>query len=186
MSTIVTDVQRLLIALLGPASDAEDAFQQLLLERSIDTAVGVQLDAIGKIVGRLREGVTDDELYRRYIRAQIAMNKSDGLIEDMLTIADLVVYEDDATYVVDATGDASFELRVEGVAIDYDVASILIAYLRRAVAAGVRVVLTFETDDSAEMFTYADDDDTPEVSATAGWSDSTALTSGGQYASALE
>jgi len=143
----LSKAQRFLAALLTPFQALEDAFQQLRTERSIDNAVGAQLDAIGKIVGRARQGVTDDEIYRRYVRAQIVTNKSDGLIDDMLTLADLIVFDDDATYVLDNQGACAFVLRVEGIVLDDDIADVLIAFLRRAAAAGVRPILEWHAAD---------------------------------------
>src|SRR5262245_2616348 len=63
-----SNTQKALRALLAPAASLEHALQQLLTERNVNTAIGAQLDLIGKIVGRPRAGVADDEIYRRYIR----------------------------------------------------------------------------------------------------------------------
>jgi len=177
--------QKFVAALVTPFQDLEDAQQQLLVERRIDTAIGVQLDKIGKLVGAPRDGVADDEVYRRRIRATVATNTSSGLIEDILTISDLVIYEDDAYYHVTAIGIAAVELVIEDVVVEYAEAGVLIKLLRRAVAGGVRLVLEFWTAEEEDMFAFSDDEN-DEDSATAGWSDDTDPTSGGDMASALE
>ncbi len=66
----------------------EDIYEQLNTERGIETAIGVQLDVLGLIVGVLREGRTDDD-YRIAIKGQIAINTCDGTemkITEALTI----------------------------------------------------------------------------------------------------
>ena len=62
----------------------EDQNYQILQERGVYTAVGVQLDNIGLIVGVSREGRFDPE-YRQAILARIATNTSDGTPEAVRT-----------------------------------------------------------------------------------------------------
>ena len=64
--------------------DLEDSSFEVLLNRWIDTAVGVQLDGVGAIVGEAREGRGDDE-YRLAIKARIQINFSEATPEDILT-----------------------------------------------------------------------------------------------------
>src|SRR5687768_16247400 len=97
------NIEKLLAVSVAPAQDLENCLQQLRLYRFVDTAEGDQLDIIGRIVGLDREGLDDDD-YRRYIRARIAANNSNGTIEDLLTVAFLVVYDADAHYEVDNQG----------------------------------------------------------------------------------
>lgn len=64
----------------------------------IDEAVGKQLDVLGETVGRKRQlnfqplngssPILDDETYRLVIKAKIAMNMWDGLLESMYDIWD--------------------------------------------------------------------------------------------------
>lgn len=53
------------------------------------TAVAAQLDTIGRIVGRGRNG-QDDATYLIYIRAQIFLNKSRALRADVVTLLQLI------------------------------------------------------------------------------------------------
>lgn len=88
------------IAWLTQALDkSEDLYTMLIGVTNsfdIDTAVGSQLDIIGKIVGRSRnltfqptdgsEPVLEDNDYRQYLKGKILQNQWDGTIEDMQII----------------------------------------------------------------------------------------------------
>lgn len=149
-----TKIVALLRALVGPCASLELALQCLLTLRSVNTAVGAQLDVIGKLVGRPRNGVTDDDVYRRYIRAQIAANNSDGLIDQILTIAELVIFDDDARLRFRNEGTAAYVLVVDDVPVSAVVAKVLITMLRRATAAGVRGMLHTNAGPPEEAFEF--------------------------------
>lgn len=140
MSDGPNNIVKLLSALIAPAQDLENTFQQLRTMRNVDTAEGVQLDVLGRLVGQGRGGM-DDDTYRRMIRARISVNRSKGTIRDAITVAILVVDDDDANIVVDNQGHAAFVLRVDDAPLPDSVANILIGMLRDTVAAGVRVIL---------------------------------------------
>jgi hypothetical protein len=135
--------------------ELEVAFRQLLLERGVDNAVGDQLDVIGRIVGQERAGLLDDD-YRRYIRARISANRSRGTTEDMLTVARLVVYDDDATYEIVPQSIAT-AVRVGGVAISSALGDILFDFLSASKAAGVRLIVEVSPAAPGGMFVW----DTP-------------------------
>jgi hypothetical protein len=82
-------VQGLLESYMENVQTVEDIYEQLLDERSVFTAVGVQLDVIGTLVGEARLSKTD-EPYRQAILNRIATNTSKGtpesIIETLLTI----------------------------------------------------------------------------------------------------
>lgn len=71
------NVVGLLTSYLESIQEVEDIYEQLLTERGVDTAVGVQLDILGKIVGEPRNSRTDDD-YRPAILLRVAINTSDG------------------------------------------------------------------------------------------------------------
>jgi hypothetical protein len=137
-----TTTQQLVQALAGPAQDIENALQQLLTQRAVSTAVGSQLDLLGRVVGQLRLGL-DDTDYRRYLQARIATNNSTGTFEDMIKIAVLLAN--------DQTGDEVFQLTNEGTATcvmwllgvptTASLAAIIALFLSQAVAAGVRIIV---------------------------------------------
>ena len=76
-------------ALINQVSDLENVFFQLIDDRTLDTAVGVQLDGFGLIVGENREGRSDDE-YRIAIRARIILNLGHGTPEDLIALLSAV------------------------------------------------------------------------------------------------
>lgn len=68
----------------------ETAAFQVLTERWLDTAVGVQLDGLGQIIGRERAG-SDDDTYRLLLRAQILLNLSSGTVPQILAIIEKII-----------------------------------------------------------------------------------------------
>jgi hypothetical protein len=80
----------LLEAIAAQFQQLEEVFFELINDRFLDDAVGAQLDGMGQIVGRARNGL-DDEAYRTRIRAQIRINLSSGTIPDLVEILELVL-----------------------------------------------------------------------------------------------
>jgi hypothetical protein len=134
------NIVALLSALVRPSQAIENTLQDMLVFRTVDRATGVNLDRLGKIVGQPRNGLVDDD-YRRYIRARIAANRSRGTVNDILKVARLIVYSDDASLEIDQQGTAAFVIRVVGVTVDPSLAAILLAFLKASKSAGVRVIL---------------------------------------------
>jgi hypothetical protein len=140
-----------LTALCGPAQAIEDVLIQLLTERTVDTAIGAQLDTLGRIVGQDREGLGDDD-FRRYIRARIATNRSSGLTNELLLISRLIVNDSDAAIRLTPSYPATVVIRVSSIEVTEDVASALVKFLRLAASGGVRVILEWSTETEAELF----------------------------------
>lgn len=130
--------------LVEPIQEAQNAIQQLKLLRAIATATGWQLDVLGKIVGQKRNGLGDDD-YRRFIRAKILVNRSSGTIDQLIKIARLIVDDGAATFRVINWGTACVTMSVRGISMSYALASVLVAMLRKAVAAGVRLIVEFHS-----------------------------------------
>lgn len=76
-------------SVLHQIQDLEDANFEVGLAFLIDTAVDTALDALGVIVGQPRNGMSND-LYRIFIKAKIAVNRSSGTPYDIQTIAKLL------------------------------------------------------------------------------------------------
>lgn len=138
--------------LTAPAQDIENALWELLVERSIDAAEGVQLDNIGTIVGQLRNGDSDAD-YRPKLRARIAANTSNGTMFDLIKVAKLVVNDSAVSVVLEPQYPAAIVVNIENVALEADLAAILVDFLKDTKAAGVRLLLEYLTD--VEPFTFA-------------------------------
>lgn len=137
----LNNISKLLVAMSTAVQSFETAGQQVLSQRTIDNAIGTQLDEIGKVVNQGRIGL-DDDTYRRYLRATISTHRSHGTVEDLIKVIDLIIFEDNATYVVvRSTGTAL--VQVIGVGITDALALVALSFLRRAAATGVRVVLQY-------------------------------------------
>lgn len=77
----------LLASWLTEVQAVEDAFIQLLTERSVDVATGDTLDMLGSIVGQPRAG-RDDDTYRLWISARVMVERSSGTTEQIIAIVD--------------------------------------------------------------------------------------------------
>ena len=74
-------------SLVQQIQDLEDVFQALSIERTVDNAVGEQLDQIGAIVGIERELGMNDEDYRLEVKAKIVQNLNQGTPEEIIAAA---------------------------------------------------------------------------------------------------
>jgi len=147
-----TNIEALLTCLVAPMQDIEDALFQLLTERTIDTAIGVQLDIIGKLVGEPRNGLSDDD-YRRHVRARISVSRSKTRVADLIVVTRLMVDNAATDIIIDQTGKAAVTVCLEGALVAETVAGFLISFLRDTVAAGVKVELKFLLDTELNSFT---------------------------------
>jgi hypothetical protein len=132
--------------------DLEDALFDLLTLRTVETATGNALDVLGRIVGQPRDGLSDDD-YRRFVRARIATNKSRGRSKDIYTVARLVINDDTVVLRIIPSPPACFILNLTGPITD-NVAGILLAFEKQAKAAGVRIILQYSTESTADLFTW--------------------------------
>lgn len=82
-------------AYLDKLQDAYDFYMQILLGFDLDTAIGKQLDLLGKIVGIDRvldfepyyaNSKLNDEQYRKLIRAKISTNQWDGTMQGLISL----------------------------------------------------------------------------------------------------
>jgi hypothetical protein len=83
--TAITDLQKLIAIYIQQIQELETMWFELINERTMDTAVGVQLDGLGDIVGEERFGRNDDD-YRVAIKGRIRLNLSNGTAEDIVAV----------------------------------------------------------------------------------------------------
>jgi hypothetical protein len=71
--------------LMDPVQGLEDDLRDLRADRLLSTAIGVQLDRFGDLVGEIRGALTDDE-YRQFIASRIRSNLCGGSPDELITI----------------------------------------------------------------------------------------------------
>lgn len=85
-------------AMLQRFNDIEVLAEEVRTQRWIDTAVGVQLDGVGYIVGEPRLGRNDDD-YRTAILFKIFVNTSNATPEDLIRGLRFLTQPDDIQYI---------------------------------------------------------------------------------------
>ncbi len=80
-----TNITSILTTYLQQAQSTQENYEEMLDERSIFTAIGVQLDMIGKLIGEERFGREDEE-YRTAIFIKVSINSSDGTMPSIRQI----------------------------------------------------------------------------------------------------
>jgi len=158
-----------LAALVAPLQPIADAIADLIAQQAIDVATDTQLDVLGSKIGQPRDGLLDT-VYRKYLRARVATNRSDGTAEDLITIANLVIGIGSGAIVNPQTQQvATCDVQITGGYVpDDDTTTALLAFLKEGVAAGVRLLLEVLTAVESDSFTCATNDTTLSSAATAG------------------
>lgn len=140
-------LEALIASFVFQVQELEDAFFTILTDTVLDASVGEQLDGWGRIVDQARNDLVDDD-YRLYIKAKLLIVRSNGSIEEMLTIVNLLtlggmtivltenpVATDYAHFVIDITTD--LPVNVNG--------PLMATLALRAKSAGVRGIISFKT-----------------------------------------
>lgn len=149
----------------GPAAPTgvqaiEDLGWELLTERflhvveGVGPAVGVQLDAIGEIVGLERNAyAATDAVYRELLKIKMLVNLSDGRLPTILDILERLNFDD--PIVAFEYFPAAFQTQLCGV--DADPAGVAIwGLVQHAKPAGVRWDFLWSTYSETDIFTYAE------------------------------
>lgn len=152
-------IERMTSILVSPYQVLLDVIDVLMNQRSINpkravTASGKTLEIIGAIVGQRKGAITDDAIYMRYIRARVAVNRSSGVSEDLIRIAQLVIGNPSARVVVTSPGVATTRVDVTSSAIDQPTADALLGLLQEAASGGVRVILDYALSAPSGLFRY--------------------------------
>lgn len=150
-----SNIVKLLRVYAASVQDAENALQQLYSERRIDNATGVTLTLLGEIVGQPRRGITDDDVYRRYVRARVKTNRSNGVVQDLIRITELVLDDDEVGIHVKQERVATVVVQLNKDALDYSLAQIVRDFLVEGVAGGVHVIVEFTPAARAATFAFA-------------------------------
>lgn len=108
----LTNFQKLIKVFCSAAQELEDTKWQLKTERWLSTAVGVQLDGIGKILGLPRAPGESDEDYRQRLQFQVFINASNGTPEDQIAILSFFTEAQKVGYF--QVGIGAFHLETDG------------------------------------------------------------------------
>lgn len=174
------NVEGLLDAVAPQLNELDAAFVDLVLERTLDTAIGAQLDQLASVANTERGSSTDAELRAR-IKAEIRLNRSEGTIEDVLEVLVLILGIS-ATIGIADFPPASFVVTVEQIASS--LAGVLADLVARTRPAAVNGQLVYSEGASSAVFTFSSGD-TEESSTTQGWAPDDQST-GGAFADAVE
>jgi hypothetical protein len=147
----------LLTAYLDEVQILETAIDGVRSSQTIDGALaigGAPLDALGALVGQAREG-RDDDSYARHIRARIAVNRSQGLVEDILRIARAILPDHGAyAFVLTKHPPKMFALFVDGAMASISEASDLASFIQAGAKAGTQAFLLYTISDPADAFRF--------------------------------
>jgi hypothetical protein len=128
-------------------------------------AAGAQLDVIGRLVGRGRNG-QDDATYLVYIRAQIFLNKSRALRGDVVTLLQLI---ESASFTY--TEYYPCEIVVEYAAPTAASPLVLQELAQRCVTGGVHLFIIEQAEAESDAFLFGDDTVGGQVDAAHGLAD---------------
>lgn len=134
------------------ATDLELAFWDLFTKRTLDAAEGIQLDGIGRIVGEPRKDRADD-VYRIFLRVRIAVNRSDGRVDDDLYPIMRLAFGDDAAVAITEHYPMALQVTLLEDIGDVSPADFIL-YLRQAKAGSVRLDFVYTVEAQADTLTW--------------------------------
>lgn len=136
--------------------DLESGFNQLSTDRSIETAVGVQLDKLGDIIGIARIPGQLDEPYRLAIKEKIILNLNSGTPEQVIAAVYLYLGLDPTSGPKISYNElfpAAVEIFADGFVADQDQVDAVREKIQRTLPAGVSLE-TFGYFDAANAFRF--------------------------------
>ena len=138
-------------ALVAPVQDLEDALVTLNTMRSLSTAVGIQLDLLGAVVGITRAGGQSDDDYRKAIRARVQRNVSQG--EPQALIATFLLLTGQNMVLLDELFPASVMMESAWAPASAAEAEMVNAIIDTVAAAGVRAegIISYDPDAAFAM-----------------------------------
>jgi hypothetical protein len=143
--------QAVLESVMAQVQEVEDALWYMRNAFDVNTAVGEQLEFLGRRVGEGRQDRTDAQ-YRAAIRVRILVNMSEGTLPELLAIC--VGINPTGTYIARDLYPAAMSIEAD----TFDATSLAAAYrlLRAAKTCGVRLNLIAGGDDASIGDTDAD------------------------------
>jgi hypothetical protein len=165
------NLRALLSTYLGSAQDFEDTAYQIINARSLDIVSGHRLDGLGQIVNVPRSGLNDEE-YRLRIRAELAVLTSQGSIEDLTAILQLLLGMPSPPDIqIDEYYPKAIYMRARDWIVDEDPA-VIGNLLRRAVSAAtyLQFIYTSVEADDDDLFRFSDTNGASEFGSSHGYS----------------
>ena len=163
--------------------DLEDAIWTVLVRQGLEEiwpgsgfADGISLDEIGAIVGEKRAGKTDED-YLPFLRAKVKANKSDGHVEQLIEILDLILPE--AKRLIRVTNNGYMEAEIAiGAVLSYAETEAVNRFMLLAIDAVLELQILYTYVDPDETFTLSDTYATFGVSPTKGFGSEYTATGG--------
>lgn len=146
-----TNLRAIVSAFVEQVQELEDVLNTVPATRSLDTATGASLDALGELVGMPRPLGTDDDVYRVLIFGRIGLNISQGETERVIALYSLFTASDRVQ--MQEYQPASISLMSDGAVVP-GVEDMLGEFLEAVTAAGV-AVLYFGLHDPTNAFVFA-------------------------------
>jgi hypothetical protein len=165
---------------LNRIQELENAVWEVILFRGLESSEGVQLDKIGRIVGRGRGSLNDDD-YRIAIRGQIRINRSCGTPEDLIVVTRLSS-PSSTVFSYDELHPATVLIAIIG-ALDFNI-DVLFGNLVRTKSGGVRLFLTWSAANPENTFTFAPGS-VPVVDTLKGFGDTSNPATGGLFSGVI-
>jgi hypothetical protein len=133
----------------------EDAAFTLYTDRSVDTAVGVQLDDLGKTVGERRQGALDPE-YRLRVKGRIVCNRSSGTVENIIAVfRALLSTSTGYSFIIQDFYPAGFIFIISGIVTPASYVLIYQLFLKQLRGAAIQAWLGWEPAVTDDLFTLA-------------------------------
>jgi len=160
----VTSVLQFVQALASGLQATNDVVLEWAAAYDLDTAAGLQLDALGERLGQPRDGGQypdgeSDGIYRMKVRAAVLRNRSGGTIPDLIAVVKALFALSNPVVIIARNGIASFSLVVElSTTPDADEVQTLGQFVQAAKAAGVAATVYVA---SAYTFAYTTFPDPP-------------------------
>lgn len=161
---------------LDEVQELEDATFEVLESRDVDNAEDAQLELLGRVVGQVRVGPTD-EVFRLFIKVRIRINRSHGKAVDVIEVGRLAtdgrtqkfypLYP--ASHVIDVLEPLDVTLA--------PLASYIAQLIAEATGGGIESSLHWSDDPEDETFALAEGD-VEELDEDRGFADDAGTTGG--------
>lgn len=171
------NLAKLISSYTDEIQELENAIWNAIVERLPDYAEGAQLDVLGRIVGRRRDGL-GDAAYRAHIKAQVRINQSFGCAADVIEVIKLV---DTVPFHYRDYPVASFVVWFDEPPSNASIGRELPDLISQTRAAGVNGLVSFPVDRATARGAFFGSSYDPALNAARGFSSSYDSTVGGLF-----